>query len=535
MIFKKLYLIVISIVIKICTLGVFPALTFVADFPTAAPKFPQRMHRVRLKNLGTTDKKSSHQIKHKKIPRVHKFEQEERKMNKQKKIGLAVLVVILLYAAISVFFQYHYFIGTKVNGYSCGFRSVSKTKEMIKEDIKAYKITIKERNKKKESISFSQVNLVFKDDGKLEGIKAQQKGYAWITALFQSQDYRDAITLTMDDTAFNDTYNNLNAFNKDMVVAPVDAYSTYDKATNSYSIVPEVYGNTVKKKKLKPLLKEAILNMDKSIDIEKNDCYKNPAYKKDTKEVVEANKTMNKYVQETITYDFDDRTEELKGKKISKWLYETDKHEVKVHSEMAAKYIKKLADKYDTVGIKRNFTSICGNKVSVSGGTYGWRIDQKAETKNLVKTIKKGKSVKIKPEYAHRAKSRKKFDIGSTYVEVSLGEQHMWFYKNGKTLVSTDVVTGDISKGHGTPTGVYYILYKTTDYTLTGQGYASHVDYWLPFIQIGVGIHDSSWRGSYGGGIFTYDGSHGCVNTPRSAVQKIYNNIESTYPVVVHW
>ena len=38
---------------------------------------------------------------------------------------------------------------------------------------------------------------------------------------------------------------------------------------------------------------------------------KNPAYKKDTKEVVEANKTMNKYVQETITYDFDDRTEEL--------------------------------------------------------------------------------------------------------------------------------------------------------------------------------------------------------------------------------
>ena len=111
----------------------------------------------------------------------------------------------------------------------------------------------------------------------------------------------------------------------------------------------------------------------------------------------------------------------------------------------------------------------------------------------------------------------------------------MWFYKNGKTLVSTDVVTGDISKGHGTPTGVYYILYKTTDYTLTGQGYASHLDDWLPFIPIGVGIHDSSWRGSYGGGIFTYDGSHGCVNTPRSAVQKIYNNIESTYPVVVHW
>ena len=143
--------------------------------------------------------------------------------------------------------------------------------------------------------------------------------------------------------------------------------------------------------------------------------------------------------------------------------------------------------------------------------------------------------MKREPEYAHYAKSRKKNDIGDTYVEVDLGSQYMWFYKNGKTLVSTPVVTGNTSLGRGTPTGVYYILYKTTDYTLTGENYASHVDYWLPFTHSGVGIHDASWRSSYGGGIYTYDGSHGCVNTPYNAVRTIYNNIESTYPVVVHW
>ena len=47
------------------------ALAFTADFPPAAPKFHQRTHRVRLRNLGTTDKKSSRKIKYKKIPRVH--------------------------------------------------------------------------------------------------------------------------------------------------------------------------------------------------------------------------------------------------------------------------------------------------------------------------------------------------------------------------------------------------------------------------------------------------------------------------------
>ncbi|RHO12038.1 hypothetical protein DW227_02165 [Clostridium sp. AM18-55] len=46
-------------------------LAFAADFPPAVPEFHQRTHRVRLRNLDTTDKKSSHKIKHRKIPRVH--------------------------------------------------------------------------------------------------------------------------------------------------------------------------------------------------------------------------------------------------------------------------------------------------------------------------------------------------------------------------------------------------------------------------------------------------------------------------------
>ena len=44
------------IIIK-CTLGVFIALAFAADFLLAAPEFYQRTHRVRLKNLGTSNKK----------------------------------------------------------------------------------------------------------------------------------------------------------------------------------------------------------------------------------------------------------------------------------------------------------------------------------------------------------------------------------------------------------------------------------------------------------------------------------------------
>ena len=56
-----------------CSIGVFHAPAVVADFPPTASRFYQRTHRVRLKNLNTDDKKSSHKIRHIKIPIEHIF------------------------------------------------------------------------------------------------------------------------------------------------------------------------------------------------------------------------------------------------------------------------------------------------------------------------------------------------------------------------------------------------------------------------------------------------------------------------------
>lgn len=457
------------------------------------------------------------------------------KLDKKKKSAVIIGIVIVMYLLISLFFQYHYFPGTEINGYSCGFHSVKKIKKTVEKSIKEYKITLIERDGKKETISSEQVGLAFMDDGGLEKIKKDQKGYAWITSLFCENDFPEGMNFMVDETAYKDTFNSLNAFDSDKVVAPVDAFSQYDEDNNSYFIVEEIYGNTVKKKKFYSVLKNAIQCQEEEIDIDKVGCYKNPDYKKDSPEILKSNTLLNRYVSTDITYDFEDRTEELTGKKIHKWLSVTKEFKIKIDEDKVKQYVSNLAEKFDTVGVKREFTSIAGNQISVKGGTYGWKIDQEEEVSKLISQIKKGKQEKRAPEYEHIAKSRKEFDIGDTYVEVDLGAQHMWYYKDGKTLVSTPVVTGDVSKGRGTPTGVYYILYKTTDYTLTGQGYESEVDYWLPFTQMGVGIHDSSWRDAYGGSIYTYDGSHGCVNTPKDAVEKIYKNIESTYPVVVHW
>lgn len=124
------------------------------------------------------------------------------------------------------------------------------------------------------------------------------------------------------------------------------------------------------------------------------------------------------------------------------------------------------------------------------------------------------------------------YSTGSTYIEISIDQQHMWFYKNGERLVTTDVVTGNYGS-NDTPKGYFDIYSKDTDTNLYGADYVSHVDYWMPFYG-GYGIHDSSWRSEYGGSIYKGDGSHGCVNTPLSQVSRIYYNAPVGTPVIIY-
>ena len=123
--------------------------------------------------------------------------------------------------------------------------------------------------------------------------------------------------------------------------------------------------------------------------------------------------------------------------------------------------------------------------------------------------------------------------MGSTYVEVSIDRQHMWYYKNGKLLVETDVVTGNADGWHNTPRGYFSMYQRARNTTLSGPGYASFVEYWMAFSG-GCGIHDASWRSRFGGSIYKGDGSHGCVNTPIDKVKIIYNNSDYGTPVIVY-
>ncbi|MBO7676568.1 MAG: L,D-transpeptidase, partial [Erysipelotrichaceae bacterium] len=55
-----------------------------------------------------------------------------------------------------------------------------------------------------------------------------------------------------------------------------------------------------------------------------------------------------------------------------------------------------------------------------------------------------------------------------------------------------------------------------------------HVDYWVGFDQTGCiyGLHDAQWRDEFGGDIWTYDPSRGCVNMPLDKIGLLFERLK---------
>lgn len=118
------------------------------------------------------------------------------------------------------------------------------------------------------------------------------------------------------------------------------------------------------------------------------------------------------------------------------------------------------------------------------------------------------------------------------YINVSISNQKLYYYEYSELVLESDVVTGINGK---TPTGTFRVLNKIRNTVLKGDDYESFVSYWIAFNGNSYGFHDASWRNKFGGNIYKYNGSHGCVNMPYYKVQSLYNMVEIGTPVYIYY
>jgi hypothetical protein len=206
--------------------------------------------------------------------------------------------------------------------------------------------------------------------------------------------------------------------------------------------------------------------------------------------------------------------------------------EVLINTDWISEAISDVVKSYNTVGVSRIFTKHNGEVITISNGTWGSKVDSDAEVEELINYYVNGVNIEDRtPVY-----SVVREDIGDTYVEVSISDQHVWVYQDGVVTMESDCVTGKCDNRHETPTGMYYMSEIQNGRTLRPQGSTSGtwVNKWMRITGDGVGLHDAYWRSSFGGNIYKSNGSHGCINLPSSFAYKLFDIAYLGMPVIVY-
>ena len=122
----------------------------------------------------------------------------------------------------------------------------------------------------------------------------------------------------------------------------------------------------------------------------------------------------------------------------------------------------------------------------------------------------------------------------TNYVDIDISDQVVTYFENGVIKLQTPCVTGLANGRRNTPYGVFKILTKTPGKRLRGKTWNCWVNRWMRFTNSSIGLHDASWRSSFGGEIYKTNGSHGCVNLPTEAAYQLYDLVNVGTTVIVH-
>lgn len=451
--------------------------------------------------------------------------------------GAVVLAVLAasggIYAGLGQKYKTVFFPNTLINDMDVSGLTVEQVKELIASGIDGYTLTLLERGGVKEQITGEEIGLHAEFDGTLERIVAEQQPLAWGLPCSRADSYWIEAMMAYDKDKLAEEVDSLECFTEDRVAEPQNAYiSEYIEGTG-YQIVPEDQGSRADAQKVLQAVSDAILGLKNQVNLEEHDVYEKPQITSESPQLQARAENWNRYVHTTVTYRFGSRSEVLDGDTIHLWLTDDGQGGALLDEEKIAEYVAGLAKSYNTAYQPKQLKTSYGSTVTITGGNYGWRINQSAETAALTQILRSGESQEREPVYSQTAASHDGNDYGDTYVEINLTAQHLYYYRDGQLVTESDFVSGNESRGWSTPAGAYPLTYKQRNATLKGEGYATPVSYWMPF-NGGIGMHDAGWRGSFGGNIYKTNGSHGCINLPPSVAKTIYESITSGMPVLCY-
>lgn len=468
-------------------------------------------------------------------------------------IIITIIVVILIAMTIAgiayykkaAYYQTHFFPNMRINGLDCSDSETAEIIELLDRPIQNYSLKITGRDCKTGEagaiigeITSGDIRLSFGDTKTaVEELLSQQKPYQWIWAYFGEQnDCYVEQSIVFDEGILETIIKSWDACRKSNMVKAEDAYISETPGPDGYyEIIPETVGTELDVNEVVRLAGEGIQAQQDVIDLEEEGCYREASVRQDDRKLTEVVDTANRWLSTSITYDWNGTEVILEHEKIAEWVGIEDGKAV-LDEEGVADFVKEQAAAYDTYGKKKKFVTTLGTEITLLSRNYGWKTDTAAETEELIRLIHQGSSVRREPLYSVTAMQKGVNDIGNSYVEADLTNQHLYLYQNGSIVLETDFVSGTMVSTYDcvTPEGIFGLSYKTMNAVLKGATYRTPVSYWMPFYG-NYGMHDASWRSSFGGQIFITNGSHGCINLPPDMAGQIYQYVSEGFPVICYY
>ena len=316
-------------------------------------------------------------------------------------------------------------------------------------------------------------------------------------------------------------------------VKTTDAY--IDLSDFEFRIVYEKIGTEVDPQAVRDIALANIANGVFHADLTDDEVIKKPEITGNSKVIRDQLKYYQDNLSFKLEYEIDGETEVLTPKMLEEMVTYGEKGP-EVNDDKIDDFVYDVATRCNEYNRIYSFTSHSGREISVQAVTFGNVIDKAGMKETLKKALEDQKDQKLELQWSLYKYSGGE-GIGDSYIEVSIDQQHVWCYKDGKVVVDCDCVTG--LPGHDTVKGVYIVQNVTGPTVLRGDNddgtkYESPVNCFIPFYG-GQGFHGSNgWRSQWGGNIYKTAGSHGCVNCPDAAAKKIADTVRWGYPVVIY-
>ena len=460
-------------------------------------------------------------------------------------IPLVVLgVALLAYLGGVVFFNFYFMPGTTLDGQDVSLRSAREVAEEKSEALASYQTHVSGAGVDL-TLAAADIDLSYDGDTYAREAVDQTEPWAWPVQLASgTRDVSVESGVLFDQQALLAL---INPFVDQATQAAGELGGkvvTYDAELGSFTLDPSATARYLDSDAVIETLSqgfaaqepEIVLGSD-VITVEKDDVHA----------AIDAANAYLGAAGSTLTLDGETAAEVTKDD-IAGWVSVSDDLSVSLNSDAVSSWVSSHVKNLNTKGSDRTFERPDGKKVKVSGGNYGWKVSAGDAADALVQAVSGGTPQAVEIPFEERGEvvpDSGGRDWGKRYIDIDLSEQHVRLYdENGKVIWESDCVTGNASDGHDTPTGVYAVnKYKARNQTLIGfdedkdgePDYESHVDYWIPFVDNVIALHDANWRGSFGGNIYKWGGSHGCVNLPVQKAAEIYELSKVGDVVVVHY